>query len=71
MNLYTLFYTASIGMGHYLPGFARVWADDERSAIKICGEELGDVFAVVAGHPEILSHLAEHIKVYDWAGRAS
>ncbi len=69
MNLYTLFYTYSFSIGgyrHSLPGFVRVWADDEMSAIKRCGEELGDVFAIVAGHPEILSHTADQIKTLNW-----
>jgi hypothetical protein len=69
MNLYTLFYTRSFQSGshrHTLPGFCRVWAKDEVDAVETCNEELGEVFAIVAGHPEILSHTAEQIPTYDW-----
>lgn len=66
MNLYTLFYTNYVGDGHYVANLVRVWADDEASAVTRCSEEFGDVFAVVAGHPEILSHRAEHIKTLNW-----
>ena len=69
MNLYTLFYTRSFMSGshqHTLPGFCRVWANSEKDALETCNEKLVDVFAIVAGHPEILSHSGEQIPTYDW-----
>lgn len=74
MNLYTLFYTYSFMSGshrHTLPGFIRVWADDERSALEKCENLYGGVFAIVAGHPEILAHADNNIKTEDWGTKVA
>ena len=63
---FTLFYSIYMGKGHSVPGVCRVQAPTEEIAVSRCEKELGGVFAVLAGHPRLLSHPESAIRLFKW-----
>lgn len=69
MRLFTIIYAKPVeisGINMTLSTPIRVWADDSDSAYNKCERELGSVYMIIVGHPEIVGFSGDDIATYDW-----